>query len=229
MPLALTASVGLAVLLPGRLALLVLPPLALLPQFAGDVRAGHLGRAARRSLLWALLLSILTIASVMLCPERMQTRIFHGPAYLEEMLGWVKTGIGREGDIRQFLPEHVLHLSALLVGSFVSGGALGLFLGCFLLSYMNYYVANLLLLSKTPLLTALFAWHVWSVVRVVGFVLAAIAVAKPLYGRFRSVKADLLRGKKLLVIGLTLAALDVLLKYLLADTWHAVLNKTLTG
>jgi hypothetical protein len=229
MPLALAAAVALGALLPGRLFMLVLPPLALMPTFARELRAGRRGRAVRAALLWALLLSILTIGCVVAMPDRMAARILHGEAYRAEMFAWIETGEGREGDIRRFLPEHLTHFAALLAASFATGGLAALVLGCFLLNYMNFYVGSLLAASAQPWMTALFAWHLWSLVRVVGFVMAATAVGVPAYARFRRTGEDLRAGGPLLALGFVLVAADIILKFLLAEIWRGYLYQGLHG
>lgn len=231
LPLALTlpAAVALAVLLPSRLPIVVLPALVLFPSFARDVAAGRLVAAARRTLVWALALSALTIAAVLLFPARMESRVPHGPAYREEMLRWIDTGVGKESEIRAFLPDHALHFSLLLVLSFATGGAAGLLLGAFLLAYMNFYVASLALASSSPAMSLLVGWPIWSVVRVIGFVMAAVGAAGPFYNRFQRIPDDLRRGRSLLVAGAALAVIDVLLKHFTASHWRGLLRWSLGG
>jgi len=226
---ALTAAVGAAALAPGWLAFFALPPLALLPRFTAHIRAGRLAAAARDSLVWALVLSLLTLLVVAIFPEQMASRVAHGPAYRDEMFRWIETGVGKEGSLREFLPEHLLHLAVLLVLSFATGGIAALYLGGFLLGYMNFYVASLIAAGEVPALCALVGWPVWSICRVVGFVLAAVAVARPAYARFRTAAPDLAAGRRLLFAGLGLALADILLKYLLAETWRGFLRQGLTG
>ena len=225
----LVALVGIALVIPGRAAFFLLPPLALLPRFIAHVRAGRLSAAARDSLLWALALSILTIACVALFPEHAATRIARGVEYRDEMFHWIATGVGKEGEIRQFLPEHLAHLAFLLVLSFATGGIAALYLGGFLLGYMNFYVGSLIAAANAPALAAAVGWPIWSVCRVAGFVLAAIAVARPFYGRFRTPRPDLASGRPLLLIGLALAAADIVLKFALAETWRGFLHLSLLG
>ncbi len=226
---ALPVAVALAVLLPTPLPLALLPPLTLFPRFARDVAAGRPGAAARRALVWALLLSALTIAAVRIFPERMASRVLHGPAYRDEMFRWIETGIGKESDIGRFLPEHALHLALMLALSFATGGAAALVLGALLLNYMNFYVASLVLVSDRPLASLAVGWPIWSVVRVMGFVLAASAVAGPFYDGFRSTRRTLRRDRRLLLAGLALAALDVILKYVLAEPWRRLLAWSLAS
>lgn len=226
---ALLVAVAAASVVPGRVAFFLLPPLALVPRFSAQIRAGRSVSAARDALVWALVLSVLTILAVTLFPERMASRVAHGPAYRDETFRWIETGVGKEGNIREFLPEHLLHLAVLLVLSFATGGIAALYLGGFLLGYMNFYVASLIAASSAPALSAAVGWPVWSILRVIGFVLAAVAVARPAYGRFRTVAPDLAAGRRLLVAGLCLASADIVLKYLLAETWRGFLNRGLTG
>ncbi len=229
MLVALVISIVVSAFIPGRIAFFALPPLALLPRFIGHLRARRFSAAAGDARVWALALSLLTILVVSLFPARMESRVAHGPAYRDEMFRWIETGVGKEGNIREFLPEHLLHLSVLLVLSFATGGIAALYLGGFLLGYMNFYVANLIAASQVPAVSALVGWPVWSVCRVTGFVLAAVAVAAPVYGCFRAAGADLAAGRRLLAAGLSLAIADIVLKYFLAETWRGLLRHGLTG
>src|SRR4029078_8041013 len=99
-------------------------------------------------------------------PERARSAIFHGEPYRREMFGWIATGQARENDPRGFVPQHLLHLRAFLLLTWVSAGSLGLVLGAALVGYMSYFVGSFAAAAGEPVLGALAAWVPWSVVRV---------------------------------------------------------------
>lgn len=159
-------------------------PLLLWPGFARAVRARDYGRAFTRGIAWAALLSLGVILFVRWFPALAAEGIVNGEAYRREMFSWIETGVGREADWRQFLPQHLLHLGAFAALTAASGGYLGLVLGAFLTSYMSYFVASFAAAAAQPVTGAIVAWVPWSVVRVLAFVALGTVLARPvLVGR----------------------------------------------
>lgn len=216
--LALTPLLPLVALLPGGkwLAPLV-APLALWPSFAAAVRAGERRRAFAAGLVWALLLTVSTIAMTQLAPQAAGRGILHGEPYRIEMFGWIEQGIGKENEPARFAPEHLLHLGAFALLSVASGGYLGLVLGAALLAYMNYFVGAFALSAGEPVVGALVAWVPWAVVRVVAFVALGSILARPLLVGWARAFGPAERRW----IGWALAgiAVDLLLKTLLAPSY----------
>ncbi len=182
--LPLTLFLPLLVLLPGGGWLLgLLSPLTVYPGFAARVRERDYWGAWRLGILWALLLSMGVILLVFLMPEAAGKGIVEGERYREEMFGWIATGEGKENEWRQFLPEHLLHLTVFLLLTWASGGYLGLVLGAILTAYMSYFVGSYAAASGHPLLGSFAAWVPWSVIRVCAFVLFGAVFARPLLVR----------------------------------------------
>ena len=163
--LPLTLFLPLLVLLPGGgWALCLLAPLTLYPSFVPRVRERDYWGAWRLGILWALLLSAGVILLVFLLPEAARDGIVQGERYRQEMFGWIATGEGKENEWRQFLPEHVLHLTVFLFLTWASGGYLGLVLGAILTAYMSYFVGSYAAASGHPLLGSVAGWVPWSVI-----------------------------------------------------------------
>jgi hypothetical protein len=160
--------------LPFLAAALVYPP------FAARVRRGDTIGAWRIGMAWSAALSAGVLTLTLVRPEWAAAGIVNGPAYRDEMLGWIDTGVGREGDWRAFLPQHGLHLAAFVTLTLASGGYLGLALGAALLAYMNFFVASYADLSANPWLGVLIAWVPWSILRVMAFVLLGALLAAPI-------------------------------------------------
>jgi hypothetical protein len=224
-----------AVSLAGSLLLLLhLPWPAILLQAASawwilmiDLRAGRPERGAVRMLVWAWTTSLWTILLTVLFPQA-ASGILHGPAYREEMLTWIRTGVGAESHPAQFLPQHILHYGLTLAASLASAGLGGLVLGCFLLGYMNYYVGELIRVSARPAIPILAGWPIWSMFRVAAFVFGAVGAAVVLPGRIlRRIPWPARSVQRLFLWRLLCFAADLLLKALLAPVWRRWLERAL--
>jgi len=226
--LALAPLAPLVALLPGgRWLAPLVAPLPLWPSFAAAVRAGARRRAFGLGLVWALLLTISTVALTQVAPQAAGRGILNAEPYRIEMFGWIEQGIGRENQPARFLPEHLLHLSGFAVLSVVSGGYLGLVLGAALLAYMNYFVGAFALSAGAPVAGALAAWVPWAVLRVVAFVALGSILARPLLvGRREAFGAA---DRRWIVAALLGVAADIALKTLLAPSYGLWLRGWLAG
>ncbi len=217
--LAAPASV-LAGLALGKFALPLVQSAAVFPVFYGLLARRRAGAAAVSMLAWALLTAALMIWLTMLLPDVMGRRILLGESYRAEMFEWVATGVGAEGDIRRFLPQHVLHFVLFAAATALSAGYLGLAMGSVLMNYMSFYVGSLLAQSREVTTLALLAWPPWAAVRVVAYILSATAISALACDRAGLFAADFPQARRLLVSGGTLLALDVFLKWWLAPVWQ---------
>jgi hypothetical protein len=196
----------------------VLPVLGMYPAYVRSLHRPSPIGAFGLSLLWAAALSASVIAWTLVDPDSAGAHVFHAQPYRKEMLDWIRTGHGSEGDPRQFLPLHAVHFLLFAAGALVSGGLLGLVLGSVLMGYMSHYVGSVALLSPRPVLAVLAAWHPWSVIRVIGFVACGVALSLPLLERRLGAV-----HRPLLLIGLGLIVLDAALKAVLAEPWRRLL------
>ena len=217
-------ALGLAWLLP------VLGAGVAFPVFLDRVRAGRFTGAFGWMLFWVVFQSAAVIALMTAFPERAAHAVHRGPEYAAEMLHWVRTGVGAEGSPRLFLPVHAAHFAAFCALTALTAGAAGLVLGTWLLNYMNYYVVTLTLESADPLTAALMGWHPWAVLRVVGYIATATALAAVTVRRVRR-----RRGGRdphalplgLLATGFVLVVIDAIVKALLAPAWREGLLRAL--
>ncbi|MEA1996165.1 MAG: hypothetical protein U9N45_00935, partial [Gemmatimonadota bacterium] len=136
-----------------HLTALVLPGVWFLPVLNGAVffyffyqplKEGNYRAAVIVSLIWALYTTLLQVALTVGFPELMAEKIWNGVAYRDEMMIWVRTGEGPEGDVRLFLPIHLKHFAVFTVAGLLTGGFLGLLMGAALLGYMNFYAGCLI-------------------------------------------------------------------------------------
>lgn len=193
-----------------------------------DLKRTDLGGGLRHMLFWAWAVSLCTIAVTIAFPEAAARAIPHGEAYRIEMFEYIRTGIGSEGNPALFLPEHALHYAVTMAISFVTIALGGLFLGSYLLGYMNYYVGTLIAQGEDPLWGALFGWPIWSMVRVAAFVMGAIAMAHVAHALV--LKRSRWDGETLrafLIWSSTLFLSDIVIKGLLGHQWRRLLERAL--
>lgn len=224
--LALTPLMAVLLLFPrgGGWGFIALAPLTLYAGFLERIRGGDFFGAMSRGVAWALLLSAGAIVATLWVPEAATASVVHGEVYRDEMFRWIRTGIGREGSWRQFLPEHALHLTVFALLTVTTRGYLGLALGAALLAYMNYFVASFVLASGTGPMGIAMTWFPWAVARVLAF----IALGTLLSVRPRETLATT-NGRRLLTLAVAGIAIDIALKWLLAPAWGAWLRPLLTS
>ena len=206
---------------PVLFAILPVAPLAWV--YYRAVAAGAASRALLLAAAWAVPLSISTIAASAASPDAGLRGVWHAVAFRDEMLRWIATGAGAEGNIRLFLPRVLTEYVLVLVLSAVSAGAAALLLGGLLLGYMNVYVGWVVANADPatpPLAVALVAWPPWSVSRVVSFVLAGTAAALWGYPRIYARGSARTPVARLLAASVAFLCLDIFLKWWLAPIWR---------
>jgi hypothetical protein len=218
---------------------ILIPVLPAAAVYVRAVAARDGSRAITVALAWAVAWSAATIAAATLRPDAAMRGIWHAGAFRDEMVRWISTGAGPEGNIRLFLPRVLTEFALVLLLSAVSAGAVGLLLGAILLGYMNGYVAWVAANADPrvgPLAAALIAWPPWSAARVVSFVCAGTAAALWGYPRVfarRAARAAAPPGAprrpvaRLFAAAVGLLLLDIFLKWWLAPVWREWLRALL--
>ena len=206
----------------------LLPVLSAAPGYAAmylSLRRGRRAAAAGLMLLWAAALGASATGAAYLFPERAAVVTLHGPAYWEEMRGWVETGQGTESEPAKFLPQHVLHTVLFAGLSLVTGSILSIVFGAALMNYMGYYVARVAALSTAhPVLTAFLGWHPWSVIRVGSFVVIGVILAEPAFSRVQGIRRPIGASRRWLALAGAGLVVDLALKTLAAPYWPAILR-----
>ena len=151
--------------------------------------------------------------------------VLRGVRYRNEMFQWILTGEGSEGNPRLFIPEHIKHFLIFSLTSLLTGGLCGLAFGAILINYMNFYVGSLSLKAPSPIWITLFGWPVWSLFRVVGFVLGGIALSQPLLSAVFRFKLDRPSITRWFTGALLLGLVDIFLKWGLAPFWRELLRQ----
>ena len=217
---ALGAVIGVPVLLP------ILNTLASFPFMVLALRRGDLRLAVVRMLLWALTMGIVATLASYARPAQTEALFLRGESYRTEMFAWVMTGQGAESTPSQFIPQQAGHaalFSALALGT---GGAAAMPMGAVLMNYMGHYVGTLAAASPRPALTMILAWHPWSVIRVISFVVIGVVLSAPLLSRLGRFRVDRTLARTLLIAAAAGLVADVILKTLLAPAWQRLLLQT---
>lgn len=227
-PLAIVAGTALsyAVALPLGVPALV-PILNTLPAFPfmiGSLRRGRVAEAIVRMLIWAAALAICA-TTIGYWRTADGGRLFvNGEAYRQEMFTYILTGVGAEGDIRRFLPQHVLHASVFSVLALATGSVVAMPMGAVLMNYMGYYVGALAAAGAHPFRVVALAWVPWSIVRVASFVVLGVVLAGPGLSRAFGFPYRLRDERGWVWLAGGGLALDVLMKWALAHPWRDMIR-----
>jgi hypothetical protein len=203
----------------------LLPVLNALPAYVVLVhrlRKGERGGAVRGMLWWAATLAIVGTVVFLWWPGPIEKLVLNGHAYKAEMFSWIRTGRGAEGNIRLFLPEHLVKLGAFIVVGLGTGSAGALVMGAVLMNSMSYYVAALAKAGVPGWAVTLLGWQPWTIARAAAFATLGVLLAEPLATLvFPTAKEKLRAGTRAAYIVAAMSGLltDWFLKFLLAPTW----------
>jgi len=184
-------------------------------------------RAVVTMLFWALCLGVVAVIASEYFPIRAGAAVIHGPAYVDEMFTWIRTGIGAEGNPSKFIPQHLLHLAIFCVLSLITASLLSLLMGAMLMNYMGFYVGSLIHASRNPLLASLMGWHPWSILRVGSFVILGVVLAEPLICKIQKRDYRPAGVGPYVWIAIGGLILDIVIKAWLAPWWGLELRKIL--
>lgn len=189
------------------------------PVYYADLRRGKSWQASKHVLLWALSSSITLILFTAMLGEGIGDLVLHGRSYRQEMFDWIRTGEGPEGDPRLFMLPKLREIAVFSILCLVSAGFLGLFLGSFLLNYMNYYVGCLIIHAEPGKfwIPLIFGWPIYAILRVIGYVNLGVVLSIPVFSRFLKVRFDREQVKRQLCFSILLVALDFILKGTVAN------------
>lgn len=89
--------------------------------------------------------------------------------YWQKQVRWIVTGADPEYELSVWIPSHLLLCVATIVMSLMSLGVLTLERGFYEVDLMNYYNGQLWQASHNGPLALLLGWHVWSLLRGIGY------------------------------------------------------------
>jgi hypothetical protein len=186
------------------------------------LRKGERGGAVRAMLWWATALVIVGTIAFVWWPEPVGRLVLNGSHYRSEMFGWIRTGRGAEGNVRLFLPEHLVQLGAYLVVGLGTGSAAALVLLAVGVNYTSYYVAALAKAGVPPWAVTFLGWQPWTIARVTAFAALGVLLAEPLVTLvFPAAREKLKSGTRAAYIVAVMSGIlaDWFLKLTLAPTW----------
>jgi len=202
----------------------LLPILNALPAYivlVHRLRKGERGGAVRAMLWWAAALALVGTIAFVWWPAPVGPVVLNGPEYKQEMFTWIRTGVGREGSPRLFLPQHLLHLAVFVAIGLASASAGAILMGALLMNQMSYYVASLARAGVPAWAVTLIGWQPWAIARVAAFATLGVLLAEPLLLRlFPAAREKLRIGRAAYVMAAMSGILaDWFLKALLAPLW----------
>jgi hypothetical protein len=214
---AAAVAIGVSWLVP------ILNTLPAYPFLIDSLRKGRVRQAVLRMIVWAAALGISATTLSYLAPASMAQLFVHGEAYRKEMVLFVTTGQGTEGDIRLFLPQHLGHAAAFCALALATGSLLAMPLGAVLMNYMAFYVGALGAASAHPLVTMALAWVPWALIRITSFITLGVILGGPVLGRVFGFDYRLAEQRRWLTWAFAGLALDILLKWALAPWWRGLI------
>ncbi|MCK6471838.1 MAG: hypothetical protein L6R28_08830 [Planctomycetes bacterium] len=146
-------------------------------------------------------------------------------AYWRHQWLWIESGWDPEYEWSAWVPAHGLQLAGNAVCSYASLGWLTLNHGLEQVDWMNFYTARLAAFSKAPLLAG---WHLWSVVRGLGFLFVTYEAASWSLERLtaQALSTRALRIRRW-AWGLGLLLMDAALKAVLLEPTREILYTNL--
>ena len=199
-------------------------------RMATELRRGQVRRAVAVMLVWALTMGV--TATVMAATGWSRRHdggdLFLRASYRDEMIQWVRTGVGPESTPSVFVPRHFGYAAVFTVTSVATGGALSMPMGAMLMNQMGEYVGGMAATSAHPFASAVLGWHPWAIVRVIGFVILGVVLSGVVLARVLRFPYALAAERRWVVVGVALLVLDIALKWALAPAW-ATLLKGLAG
>ena len=208
----------------------LLPLLQVLPAYPvliQDLKRRKISLAVLRMLVWALVIAVTVGALSFQAPETGEAAVLHGRAYRDEMIRWVRTGVGEESMPSRFLPSHLLHAAVFAILSLATGSLLSLALGAILMNYMSFYVGSLLSLARNPGIILLCGWPPWSILRVIAFVILGVVLAGPVLRTVAGIPFRWADRRGWILAAAAGLVLDASLKSLLAPVWSGILRSAL--
>lgn len=193
---------------------------------AKSLRLGQVRRAIAIMLVWALTMGVAATAMAALGWSRTGSGgdLFLRSEYRDQMIEWVRTGVGPESEPGIFIPRHAAYAGVFTATAIATGGALAMPMGAVLMNQMGEYVGAMARQSANPWTSVLLGWHPWAVVRVIGFVMIGVVLSGVLLSRIMKFPYSLARQRLVLAAGAGLLVLDIALKAVLAPAWSAILK-----
>lgn len=171
--------------------------------------------------------SLLAIAFSCYLPERSAAVMPQAEAYWEEQKVWIETGHNREYELMSWLPAHLRLLGGATLYSATSFGVLTFLEGFRQVDMMNYYNGRLLGRSVNRPKALALGWHLWSILRGVGYVFLTFEVISLAVQWLSGLRVSAWTTRRLRwSLGLFFVLGDGLLKYVMVEAvrWELFSN-----
>jgi hypothetical protein len=189
------------------------------------LRVGQVRRGIAIMLVWALTMGVASTTMAALGWSGTRSGdLFLRAAYRDQMIEWVRTGVGPESQPSVFIPRHLAYAGVFSAAAIVTGGALAMPMGAVLMNQMGEYVGAMARQSAHPATSVILGWHPWAVVRVIGFVIIGVVLSGVMLSRVMGFPYSLAMHRRWVYIGAGLLALDIALKWVLAPAWATLLK-----
>ncbi|MFT5523533.1 MAG: hypothetical protein ACI9HK_001480 [Pirellulaceae bacterium] len=134
--------------------------------------------------------------------------------YWQKQVRWIETGKDSEYELKNWVPAHAQMLAGTSLLSFTSFGTITFYEGFHQVDLMNYYNAQLINRSVSGRRSLMMGWHLWSMLRGVGYVFLTFEVIS-LSLQLLSQIAISTRQNRIIrwSLGLTFVFADCLVKY----------------
>lgn len=190
---------------------------------ARELRRGRTTRAVGVMLLWAATMGAASTWMAYRMPDTTRA-LFLRSEYRDEMIAWVRTGVGDESTPAVFVPRHLGYAAVFVTASAATGGILSMPMGAALMNQMGDYVGGMAAQSAHPLASAVLGWCPWAVVRIIGFVILGVVLSGVLLSRLFHFSFALRDHRRWLVVACALLVLDIAMKWVLAPQWAPLLR-----
>jgi hypothetical protein len=194
------------------------------PFMIGSLRRGRVAEATWRMLIWAAALAVCATTVSYLAPAEAGALFLRGESYRREMFEFLRSGYGPEGNVRQFLPQHLAHAAVFCALALATGALLAMPLGAGLMNYMAYYVGALGAASAHPWKAMALAWAPWAIIRIAGFVTLGVVLGGPVLARILGFEYRLRAQLRWIALAGAALVADVALKWALAPSWREMIR-----
>ena len=218
------------VFLQQQLCLPVLNTLVIFPLFVWALRTGRSRRALTMTLFWAFCLAAAMLVLGLLLSEQATGAVQGVVEYRSQFIRWMAdaTPVTAAPALDGF--NQLKELLIFAVATAVTAGLGGLFLLTMAINIVSVNAGSLISEATRPVQTLLFSWPVWNIVRLVGLVLLAVALAEPLAtGQLRrDALVDWFHSRRrLLLYGVLTLLVAALLQLVLSSLYRSVLESGL--
>ena len=173
--------------------------------------------------------SLLAIALVRSAPERSSVILPKAEAYWEQQHQWITTGVNEEYEVSSWFPAHVQMFFGITIFSFTSFGAVVFHDGFVQVDMMNFYNARLALQSESQVQAIGFGWHLWSIMRGLGYLFVTYEMISLSYQCFaRQTNSTWDRRRLRWALGISCLTADCVIKYFAVEAVRLRLHENLT-